>query len=90
MALLRHASPLNPEKLKVSRFVLGLNSSMRGKVYYLMPQTRTISSRRQSFRTNLASPGWLQKLNRRLEEGLRVVPLTWESLSRESTCTSRS
>jgi hypothetical protein len=39
MALLRHASHLNPEKLKVSRFVLGLNSSMRGKVYYLMPQT---------------------------------------------------
>jgi hypothetical protein len=39
MALLRHASPLNPEKLKVSRFMLGLNSSMRGKVYILMPQT---------------------------------------------------
>ena len=35
MALLRHASHLNPEKLKVSRFVLGLNSSMHPKVYYL-------------------------------------------------------
>jgi hypothetical protein len=35
MALLRHAPHLNPEKLKVNRFVLGLNSSMRAKVYYL-------------------------------------------------------
>jgi hypothetical protein len=39
MALLRHAPHLNPEKLKVSRFVLGLNSSMRARVYYLKPQT---------------------------------------------------
>jgi hypothetical protein len=35
MALLRHAPHLNPEKLKVSRFVLGLNSSMCARVCYL-------------------------------------------------------
>jgi hypothetical protein len=39
MALLRHALHLNPEKLKVSGFMLGLNNSMRGRVYYRMPQT---------------------------------------------------
>jgi hypothetical protein len=39
MALLRHALHLNPEKLKVNRFVLGLNNNMRAKVYYRMPQT---------------------------------------------------
>ena len=35
MALLRHAPHLNPENLKVNRFVLGLNNNMRAKVYYL-------------------------------------------------------
>jgi hypothetical protein len=39
MALLRHAPHLNPKKLKVNRFVLGLNSSMRAKVIILKPQT---------------------------------------------------
>jgi len=39
MALLRHASHFNPEKLKVNIFVLGLNNNMHGKVYCLMPQT---------------------------------------------------
>jgi hypothetical protein len=34
MALLRHAPHLNPEKLKVDRFVLGLDSNMHAKVYY--------------------------------------------------------
>jgi hypothetical protein len=32
MELLRYAPHLNPEKLKVSRFVLGLNDSMRARV----------------------------------------------------------
>jgi hypothetical protein len=39
MELLRYAPHLNSEKLKVNRFVLGLNSSMRTKVFILMPQT---------------------------------------------------
>jgi hypothetical protein len=39
MELLRHAPHLNPKKLKVSRFMLGLNSSMRAKVIILKPQT---------------------------------------------------
>jgi len=39
MALLRHAPHLNPKKLKVSRFMLGLNNNMRAKVIILKPQT---------------------------------------------------
>jgi hypothetical protein len=90
MALLRHASHLNFEKLKVIRFVLGLNSSMRARVYYLMPQTLHDVVPKAVVQDEFSFTGWLQKPNRRLEEGLRAVPLTWESLSRESTCTSRS
>jgi hypothetical protein len=39
MELLRYAPYLNTEKLKVNRFVLGLNGSLREKVRILMPQT---------------------------------------------------
>jgi hypothetical protein len=39
MELLRYAPHLNTEKLKVNRFVLGLNGSLRAKVRILMPQT---------------------------------------------------
>jgi hypothetical protein len=39
MELLRYALHLNTEKLKVNRFVFGLNDSLRAKVRILMPQT---------------------------------------------------
>jgi hypothetical protein len=39
MELLRYAPHLNTEKLKVKRFVFGLNGSLRTKVRILMPQT---------------------------------------------------
>jgi hypothetical protein len=39
MELLQYASHLNTEKLKVNRFVFGLNGSLRAKVRILMPQT---------------------------------------------------
>jgi hypothetical protein len=39
MDLLRYALHLNTEKLKVNRFVFGLNGSLRAKVRILMPQT---------------------------------------------------
>ena len=35
MELLWYAPHLNTKKLKVNRFMLGLNNSMRAKVYYL-------------------------------------------------------
>jgi hypothetical protein len=39
MELLRYAPHLNTEKLKVNRFVSGLNGSLCVKVRILMPQT---------------------------------------------------
>jgi hypothetical protein len=39
MELLWYAPHLNTEKLKVNRFVFGLNGSLRAKVRILMPQT---------------------------------------------------
>jgi hypothetical protein len=39
MELLRYASHLNTEKLKVNRFMFGLNDILRAKVRILMPQT---------------------------------------------------
>ena len=39
MELLRYAPDLNTEKLKVNRFVFGLNNNLRAKVRILMPQT---------------------------------------------------
>jgi hypothetical protein len=39
MELLRYAPHLNTEKLKVNRFVFGLNDNIRAKVRILMPQT---------------------------------------------------
>jgi hypothetical protein len=39
MELLRYALHLNIEKLKVNRFVFGLNGSLRAKVRIFMPQT---------------------------------------------------
>ena len=39
MELLQYASHLNTEKLKVNRFMFGLNDSPRAKVRILMPQT---------------------------------------------------
>ena len=39
MELLRYALHLKTEKLKVNRFVFGLNGSLRAKVRILMPQT---------------------------------------------------
>jgi hypothetical protein len=39
MELLRYAPHLNTEKLKVNKFVFGLNVSIRAKVRILMPQT---------------------------------------------------
>jgi hypothetical protein len=39
MELLQYAPHLNTEKLKVNRFVFGLNNSLRAKVRILMPQT---------------------------------------------------
>ena len=39
MELLRYAPHLNMEKLKVNRFVFGLNGSLHAKVRILMPQT---------------------------------------------------
>ena len=39
MELLWYAPHLNTEKLKVNRFVFGLNGNMRAKVRILMPQT---------------------------------------------------
>jgi hypothetical protein len=39
MELLRYALHLNTEKLKVNRFVFGLNDSLHAKVRILMPQT---------------------------------------------------
>jgi hypothetical protein len=39
MELLWYAPHLNTEKLKVNRFVFGLNKSLREKVRILMPQT---------------------------------------------------
>ena len=39
MELLQYALHLNTEKLKVNRYVFGLNGSLRAKVRILMPQT---------------------------------------------------
>jgi hypothetical protein len=39
MELLRYVPHLKTEKLKVNRFVFGLNGSLRAKVRILMPQT---------------------------------------------------
>jgi hypothetical protein len=39
MELLRYAPHLNTEKLKVNKFVFGLNFNIRAKVRILMPQT---------------------------------------------------
>ena len=39
MELLRYALHLITEKLKVNRFVFGLNGSLHAKVRILMPQT---------------------------------------------------
>jgi hypothetical protein len=39
MELLRYALYLNTEKLKVNRFMFGLNRNLRAKVRILMPQT---------------------------------------------------
>jgi hypothetical protein len=39
MELLRYAPHLNTEKLKVNKFVFGLNVNIRVKVRILMPQT---------------------------------------------------
>jgi hypothetical protein len=39
MELLRYAPHLNTEKLKVNRFMFGLNGSLRAKVRILMSQT---------------------------------------------------
>jgi hypothetical protein len=39
MELLRYAPHLNTEKLKVNRFLFGLNVNIRAKVRILMPQT---------------------------------------------------
>jgi hypothetical protein len=39
MELLWYAPHLNTEKLKVNRFVFGLNDIIRAKVRILMPQT---------------------------------------------------
>jgi hypothetical protein len=39
MELLQYAPHLNTEKIKVNRFVFGLNGSIRAKVRILMPQT---------------------------------------------------
>jgi hypothetical protein len=39
MELLRYAPHLNTEKLKVNKFVFGLNFNIRVKVRILMPQT---------------------------------------------------
>ena len=39
MELLQYAPHLNTEKLKVNRFMFGLNGSLRAKVRILMPQT---------------------------------------------------
>jgi hypothetical protein len=39
MELLRYAPHLNTEKLKVNRFMFGLNNNLRAKVRILMPQT---------------------------------------------------
>ena len=39
MELLRYAFHLNTKKIKVNRFVFGLNSSLHAKVRILMPQT---------------------------------------------------
>jgi hypothetical protein len=39
MELLRYSPHLNTEKLKVNKFVFGLNVSIRDKVRILMPQT---------------------------------------------------
>jgi len=43
MELLRHASHLNKEKLKVNKFVVGLNFNIRVKVMIIMPQKLHIS-----------------------------------------------
>jgi hypothetical protein len=39
MELLRYAPHLNTEKLKVNKFMFGLNVNIRAKVRILMPQT---------------------------------------------------
>ena len=39
LELLRYAPHLNTKKLKVNRFVFGLNDSLHPKVRILMPQT---------------------------------------------------
>ena len=39
MELLQYAPHLNTEKLKVNRFMFGLNDNLRAKVRILMPQT---------------------------------------------------
>ncbi len=39
MELLRYALQLNSKKLKVNRFVFGLNGNLHAKVRILMPQT---------------------------------------------------
>jgi hypothetical protein len=39
MELLQYAPHLNTEKLKVNRFIFGLNDSLHAKVRILMPQT---------------------------------------------------
>jgi hypothetical protein len=39
MEFLRYAPHLNTEKLKVNKFVFGINFNIRAKVRILMPQT---------------------------------------------------
>jgi hypothetical protein len=48
MELFRYAPHLNTEKIKVNRFVFGLNDNIHEKVRILMPQTLHDVSRRPS------------------------------------------
>jgi hypothetical protein len=45
MALLRYMLHLNPEKLKVIKFMLGLNGSLRARVYFGCLKPCTMSSK---------------------------------------------
>ena len=90
MALLRHASHLNPEKLKVSGFMMGLNSSMRGRVYYRMPQTLHDFVSKAVVQNEFSFTGMASEAKQKVGGRVTGCALNLGELSRESSCTSRS
>ena len=75
MELLRYAPHLNTEKLKVNRFVFGLNRSLCAKVRILMPQTLHNTVRKTLIaEEELISGGQTRTLARPAGKGLYGTP----------------